>query len=38
MARDLVVLRACLGVGRWVAPVLLVDEEEVKEKSTCLSS
>ena len=37
MARDLVVLRVCLGIGRWVAPVLLVEGEEevkVKEKST----
>ncbi|KAL7415611.1 nucleotide-diphospho-sugar transferase [Mrakia frigida] len=32
MARDLVVLRICLGVGRWVAPVLLVEEE--KDKSS----
>lgn len=31
MARDLVVLRCCLGIGRWEAPVLRVESEGKKE-------
>jgi hypothetical protein len=32
MARDLVVLRACLMIGRWEAPMLRVQEDVVETK------